>query len=234
MESYGIRGIPLEWFKSYLNNRQVCIANRDTIGNEFISKFYTVNVGVPQGSVLGPLLFLLFINDITALDNNVNFTLFADDSNIALKSSDINDIPNILSSLNSKMLKWSDSNGLKLNVDKTCTVIFKKCTNIELINVELSNSTKFLGVIVDNCLSWNNHVEYVCGKVVKIIPYIRKMKNIMTREHLLMLYNTLIFPHLNYGVITWGHCNADKVERILKLQKWILRIITNKQKTEFM
>ncbi len=232
MESYGIRGIPLEWFKSYLKNRQVCIVNRDSAGNEFISNFYTVNVGVPQGSVLGPLLFLLFINDITTLDHNVNFTLFADDSNIALKSSDINDIPNILSSLNSKMLKWSDSNGLKLNVDKTSTVIFKNYSNTEFLNVELSNSTKFLGVIIDNCLSWKNHVEYVCGKVTKIIPYIRKMKNIMTREHLLMLYNTLIFPHFNYGVTIWGHCSADKVKRLLKLQKWILRIITNKRKTD--
>ena len=119
LEHYGIRGIPLEWFKSYLNNRKQYVS---VCGN--ISETLEITCGVPQGSVLGPLLFLLYINDLQSVSKKLTFFLFADDTNIYYESSDVLEIQKTVNKELKKVRKWLEANRLALNIEKTNFVLF--------------------------------------------------------------------------------------------------------------
>ena len=119
LEHYGIRGIPLEWFKSYLNNRKQYVSVCSNI-----SETLEITRGVPQGSVLGPLLFLLYINDLPLVSKKLTFFLFADDTNIYYEYSDVLEIQKTVNKELKKVRKWLEANRLALNIEKTNFVLF--------------------------------------------------------------------------------------------------------------
>ena len=163
MNTYGIRGNVLNWFSSYLRNRKQTV-----IYNNHESDYKEIKCGIPQGSILGPLLFLIYINDLTNASKMFNSILFADDTSLfhAGKNPDnivkeINDeIPNIIS--------WLNANKLSLNLEKTNFILFspknapKLNTDLLINNTKITevNQTKFLGVIIDNNLNWSAHIRY--------------------------------------------------------------------------
>ena len=170
LEHYVIRGIPLQWFKSYLTDRKQYVS---VCGNT--SEILEIKCGVPQGSVLGPLLFLLYINDLAKVSKKLTFFLFADDRNVYYESSNILDIQKTVNKELRKVRKWLEANRLALSIDKTNFVIFHSPQNIpndQVIikfgrkKVNQETCVKFLGVLLDSSLSWKPHITEL-SKTVK-------------------------------------------------------------------
>ena len=164
LHSYGIRGVALSWFRDYLTNRQQYVVH-----NDLTSDLMTIECGVPQGSILGPLLFLIYINDITNTTSLLSFILFADDTNIFCSHHDLNTLVNTLNQELPKVSTWFKCNKLSLNINKTNFIYFKHNHAINFpynividnISLERKSHTKFLGVLIDENLNWNEHLRHI-------------------------------------------------------------------------
>lgn len=229
MQHYGIRSDALNWFRSYLNNRR-----QYTFVNNCTSTFQPITHGVPQGSTLGPLLFLIFINDLTTVSNLLRFILFADDTNVFCSGDNLPNLCDIVNTELAKISNWLNSNKLSLNISKTHYLIFTRKKNPVNISIylcgdklERCSSTKFLGVIVDEKLCWKEHISYVCKKVSKSIGIISKIKDNLDSKTKILLYYTLVYPYFQYCVTAWGSARPSHLKPLIIKQKAIIRIISN-------
>ena len=231
LSHYGIRGVVLNLFRSYLQNRYQYVAYNDSN-----SPLERIVCGVPQGSVLGPVLFLIYINDIVNSSHIMKFILFADDTNAYHSDSDWSRLVLTLNSELDKLSVWLRSNKLSLNIKKCNYILFghKKVPLCDselhiLINgqkLERVEHTKFLGVIVDSKLTFSNHIQYISLKILKGLGIMCKLRNILPSSVLLTLYYTLIYPYLTYCTIIWGCANMTALHKLVILQKRAIRIIT--------
>lgn len=210
MEYYGIRANGLKLFRSYLSNRTQFV----TYGN-VDSELAPVTSGVPQGSVLGPILFLIYINDLPNILDNADCVLFADDTTTLVKGDE---------TLNKDCIKatknWFCCNKLKLNENKTQNILF---TSSKL--VEKSEPVKLLGITLDASLNWSAHIDSVCSKLSSQIFALNQMRNCLNSNILRTVYFAIIHSHLKYGVILWG--GASCAQKVFILQKTAVRIIVN-------
>ena len=230
LEHYGIRNNMLDWFNSYLTDRKQYVSF-----NGESSEMRSVTCGVPQGSVLGPLLFLVYINDLPNISDKLSFFLFADDTNLYYESNDLKELENTMNKELKKLSLWLNVNRLALNVSKTNFVIFrgyrKPCDhNVTLLinkkAIEQKSYVKYLGVLIDEHLNWKEHICNVTKKISRSVGIICKLRLCMNRSLLRTLYYTLVYSHLNYGIHVWGSaCNTD-LEKILLLQKKAVRAMT--------
>ena len=228
---YGLRGHIYNWIQNYLSNR-VQFVDFDGIN----SCTRSIVCGVPQGSILGPLLFLIYINDLPLQSNLLNTVMFADDSNLFLQGPNVEHIERIFNSELKKIVHWFNVNKLSLNVGKTHCMLFNRRRNlpsnpsIVINNVEIDFvlETKFLGVILRNNLSWDSHINHICNKISKSTGILKKVKFKICKKTLLSLYNSFIFPYLHYCNIIWGNAPQYQLSKILKVQKRAVRIILNK------
>ena len=232
LEHYGITSTTLNWFRSYLEHRKQYV-NFKSANSEATS----VSYGVPQGSILGPLLFLLYINDLPNASSILHSILFADDTNLFFSHSDLTQATDIMNRELYNTTQWLNSNRLSLNVKKTHFMVFKtprKLIDTSNISIQISDesisqtkASKFLGIIIDENLTWKTHMNDIARKVAKNIGIINKVKTIFSERMLLMLYFTMIYPYLSYGNIVWGSTYSSTLQRIFLLQKRIIRIISN-------
>ena len=232
LNSYGIRGTPLDWFCSYLSNRKQ-YTNIDSCS----SSLGTITCGVPQGSLLGPLLFSLYINDICNASSVLSFILFADDTNIFYSSNNTNiqTIVNVLNVELNKVSMWLQANRLSLNLKKCTFMVFsnsKKKLNMSSCQVKINNEpimqvshTKFLGVYIDECLTWKFHIKELENKISKNIGIISRLKHILPSRLLHTLYCSLVLPYLSYCNIIWANTYKSNLDKLMKLQKRAIRII---------
>ena len=219
----------MEWFRNFLTNRSQFV-----FLNGCRSSFAPVPCGVPQGSLLGPLLFITYINDIQMSSDRLSFILFADDSNLFFSHSNPNHLLNTINTELIQVSDWIKANKLSLNVQKTNYMIYSNTIsslpgNIIFDNIAIQkvNSTKFLGVIIDNKLSWKLHIDNICKTVSRNVGVINKLKHFFPTRILFMLYSTLILPYINNGILAWGNANKSDLNRLLLIQKKAIRIVTN-------
>ena len=227
---YGIRGITLDWFTSYLSNRKQFVTL-----NDVNSAHRTISTGVPQGSVLGPLLFILFVNDIVNSSRLLHFILFADDTNLFYSCRNLELLLTTVNLELCKLATWFRANKLSLNVNKTNFIMFGrkrlscghqtvKIDDVLLTQVE---STKFLGVHIDAKTTWKDHIAYISLKISRSLGAINRVKRILPQKILLLLYYTMVYPYLSYCCIVWGCASACNLQSLRILQKRALRIVTN-------
>ena len=170
LEKYGIRGTPLNWFKSYLDGRSL-VAKIQTRPNIITySDKFDISFGTAQGSCLGPLLFLIFINDVHYLDLYSRLILFADDTTLFNSQKCTQYLQYTIDHDLNMLLNWFKANKLSLNLQKTVMMWFgKNSNNVKIkmndITIPTSKYTKFLGVYLDDELTWHIHINYVLDKI---------------------------------------------------------------------
>ena len=203
LEQYGIRGIVLEWFKNYITERYQCVRY-----NNEVSDKTEISCGVPQGSVLGPLLFLIYINDICNGSELISFIPFADDTNLLMSQKNPDTLMIQMNRELELISTWLALNKLSLNLAKTHFILFK--SSRKKLRSELTlkikgqiisqvEYTKFLGLIIDSNLSWKQHINSVA-----------KARHFVTRPFLKSIYYALIYPYIFYGNVVWADTYQSK------------------------
>ncbi|MCP4052884.1 MAG: reverse transcriptase family protein, partial [Mesoflavibacter sp.] len=246
LEKIGIHGLELEWFKNYLNNR-----NQFVYTNGEKSNLLGINKGVPQGSILGPILFLIYINDIKNCTSLMTL-LFADDSNFLISGKDLNEIVEILNIELKNICDWFRCNEMSLNPTKTKFMIFNKredTINWEEIEIKLDfnnenendinkirklgyinqNSdipaVKFLGVYIDSQLNFKYHIEYLRKKISRSMYLINRVKHLLCKKSLETLFHSFINSHLMFCLPAWSCGLESSINPLAVLQKKAIRII---------
>ena len=202
LENYGIRGTSLNWFKSYLCARKQSVK----FGDEQ-STILLLKCGVPQGSILGPLLFLIYINDMINSSKLLKYILFADDSTLYASHSDLNYLVNLINEEIKKVQNWIQANKLTLNIKKTHYIIFARCrkTIPSIPNIKIGDEVlkrvqqiTFLGVTLDSHLDWKSHVQSMVQKIHKQCGILYHTRHKLNLESLKLIYYTLIHPVFTY------------------------------------
>jgi hypothetical protein len=224
---YGIRGIAHDWFKNYLNNRHQFVYLNSTKSSKL-----PITCGVPQGSILGPLLFLLYINDLSTISKGLSFIMFADDTNLFISGTNLSDLAAIANTELASVSTWFSANLLSLNIKKTNYILFgnkkQPDISISISNEKISRvyQTTFLGVIIRDNLKWDAHISSVANKISKTIGVINKIKYALATMHLRLLYSCLVEPYLNYCCIVWASPTKNTyLGMLFRLQKRAVRII---------
>ena len=231
LQYYGIRGLANDWIKSYLSNRSQYVYYNNTSSTKL-----SITCGVHQGSILGPLLFLLYINDIANVSDIIFSLLFADDTSVFIQGDQLDDIANKMNIELKKLVAWLNTNKLSLNIDKTQYMIFStynrkliKPTKLEINDnaIKQVSSTTFIGVTIDNKLNWAEHINRVKCKISKGVGIINKAKRFLTRPCLVTLYYSFVFPHLTYCIEVWGGAFDSYCSSIIKVQQKAVRMLVS-------
>ena len=235
LSMYGVRGIPLLWFKNYLSGRLQYVSFNKTLSDPL-----PIHCGIPQGSILGPLLYIIYVNDFCYCSNAFKYILFADDTTLLISHENIVHLSYLISSELDNVSKWFDNNRLVINVEKSNYMYFhnkRKAIPIELNDnfpVKLKNYVlkrlevvQFLGCSIDQYVTWVNHIQSVSSKISKSIGILSKLRHILPKRIMILLYNTLILPHLTYCNSVWGNTYKSRLQGIYKLQKRVVRLCTH-------
>ena len=230
LEHYGVRGLANDWFKSYLSDRKQFVSI-----NSHDSNLASVLYGVPQGSVLGPLLFLIYINDLNQAIKFCKVQHFADDTNLLHPSKSITKLNKYVNLDTKNLTVWLNANEISLNVQKTELVIFKHQRKkidsefkIKLSRKRLypTDSVKYLGVRIDENLNWKHHVSDIAIKLNRSNALLLKIRNFVNVKTLKTIYYTIFDSHISYANVIWAQ-NPNAVNRVSVLQKKALRIISS-------
>ena len=233
LHNYGIRGAALRWIQSYLTGRQ-----QQVIIKNNVSELFPTYSGVPQGSNLGPLLFLIFINNLAAMLRFVKIVLFADDAKIFMPINSPLDFGKMQRDIDT-IATWGESNGIRLNISKCNIVTFTRTRNPTnyhyLLNDELvnrENSVRDLGVIMDSKLDFKDHLDTICTNAMRTLGLVKKMTyDFRDCSAIIHLYKTLVVPKLMYASTVWSPHAAVDVDRIESVQHVFLRYLAYKSGT---
>ena len=228
LNHYGIRGNALDWFESYLSDRSQFVTYNGTKSSK-----KSIKCGVPQGSILGPLLFLVYINDLSNVCKHTMAILFADDTNLFKKGKNIEIMQREVHEELQNIAVWLQVNKLSLHIKKTHFMLF--CNkNVSRPDIELcisgqaiseTRKTKFLGVIIDNKLNWKDHIMYISGKIARGIGILTKARKLLNRETLVSIYYSFIYPHMTYCNRVWASTYETNLHKLIILQKRAVRMI---------
>lgn len=232
LESYGIRGHALDWIRTYLGGRvqrvEINKINKLSELTTYTSNYEEIGIGVPQGSILGPLLFILYINDIPST-THYPMTLFADDISIIINKTKNVDYENEINLTIKKIINWLTYNNLCANVTKTKYIQFYNknatppCLSVTYNNEQIVevNKAKFLGIDLDSNLTWKEHVDVVCERINRFTYALYRLTTICNQKTALMAYHGYVCSALRYGLVLWG--NSVDLNRAFLIQKKCLR-----------
>ncbi|KYB24638.1 putative RNA-directed DNA polymerase from transposon BS-like Protein [Tribolium castaneum] len=236
----GVRGIALELFRSYLSDRSQRVRftyNSNGAILNVLSEPITISKGVPQGSILGPLLFVLYVNNLKESLNKYSPCQFADDTSCIAIGKDLHTTSAEASDAISKMYKYCEAQFLELNMNKTLVVQYRNGPMSSSIyiklgtkSVPLADEVKFLGLYIDKALKFNAHSNYVCRKLAKYSYIIRNLRTSVSIDTLKMFYFAYVHSTLSYGLIFWGSSTSSKEAFVL--QKRIIRCMLFKKPHE--
>ena len=237
LEKYGVTGSENAWFASYLcNRRQLCRVNGVSSGLD------DINCGVPQGSCLGPLLFMIYINDLPFSLQSCQVTMYADDTTLSHSSKNITDLNENLNRDLCNLKQWLQGNKLSLNLIKTQAMVVGSRPNLKKISdkklqpptfviddsqIEIVEKAKYLGVQLDQHLVWDEHARYVCTKVSRALGFLKYAKKLLPQETLSHIYRGIVEPYFRYCSSVWGSCGETRLLTLQKLQNRAARIVTN-------
>lgn len=237
LDHYGIRGKELGILKSYLGNRsQVC----EVSGAK--SEPLIIKIGIPQGSILGPLLFLIYINDLSGcINDDVEIVMFADDISFIISLKDIASLKKRMEDTLRQLNTWFETNNLLLNVNKTNIMHFALGSHrranetfvtktIQEQSLNVVSEIIFLGLIFDNQLNWKAHIDRLAGKLSSACYAIKKIRELCGFDAAKAVYFAYFDSLMSYGLILWG--TAAEVNRIFTLQKRAVRCVLNMKNTD--
>ena len=227
LKQYGISNDLLAFLTNYLSNRK-----QSVVLNDSISSNLPLTAGVPQGSVLGPLLFLIYVNDIS--EHLLSLTrLFADDSSLFVSATNINDIEGILNHDLAIITNWAKMWLVKFNPSKTEAILFSYISSeffpnivFDGVNVKFVKCHKHLGLTFSDNMKWDTHIETILKSASKIIGIMRKLKYNFTRKALNQIYLSYVRPLLEYSCVVWDGCTIDQSHSLEKLQHEAAPIVT--------
>ena len=226
---YGIRGIANDWFRSFLTDRQQFV---NVLGQN--SKYKKITCGVPQGSTLGPLLFLIYINDLHNAFDKCLIHHFADDTNLIFDNKKIEVIEEVMNNELKFLVEWLRANKLSLNESKTELILFRPMhKKSQYLNVRLNNfvlkpckSVVYLGVTIDEVLSWNKQIEILCSKLSRTIGILSKLRYYVPHKTCITIYYSLFQSYILYGCLCWSFTAQYNIDKIFLLQKKCIRLIS--------
>ena len=230
LDMYGVRGLPLEWIRSFLTDRESY-----AFVNSAASEIKTNSLGLPQGSIISPLLFLIYINDLPCVTNKLHCTLFADDTTFSFAHHDSNALTSTLNSELSNVTDWLHSNRLTLNIPKTELLLHSNrrqafTNQVVLLNgqdIPFSNCSTFLGTIIDENLNFSPHIGHILQKISRNSGILYRIKDQLTTAVRINFYYSFIFPYLTYSVIVWGSTFDTHLKPLVTAQKRVIRTIAN-------
>ena len=231
---YGIRGVAYEWYKSYLTNRQMRVkCNISSSGKTEYSNYMKVTYGTPQGSCLGPLIFLIFTNDLYRHLVYSSAILIADDTTLHKTHRNLTYLQWCIEDDLNTLSDWFAANKLTLNLEKTVCMLFQKDNQKKEIMLKVKNmtipskpETRFLGMWLDQALTWHYHVQKLILKIKRNTYLLNNGKHLMDLETKKLVYHAHIASHIQYGLLLWGNnAKREHLNKINKLQSKCLQLI---------
>ena len=228
MRNYGIDGLEHQWFSSYLDNRRQFCKVYGICSNP-----PEISIGVPQGSCLGRLLFLIYINDLPFALKHAKATMYQDEIAILFSSNNIEEIDAVVNAELTCLVKWLQGNRLSLNVVKTQAMIIGSWQKLRKIDtpmvpiphfqvngndINLVKETNYLGLMIDDNLKWESNVECTQKKISRAIGLLKYTKHYVQEDTLRNMYLSIVRPHFSYCCSVWGCCRATKLKMLQKLQ----------------
>ena len=230
LSHYGIRGHSNDFFRTYLTNRRQFTSIN---GKKSESRYQ--RCGVPQGSVLGPLFFLIYINDIQHVIDHESLRLFADDTGVFQYDKNLNRLINTVKTNFTKLLEWFKCNKLTINHTKSNFSIYhtknrnvpNDITRIQIgdIDIKRENSVKYIGLTIDEELNWKKHIDILIKSLVKYFGLFNNIKYFVTEKLARQLYYAFIYSRIKYGIEVYGSCSLNLKKKIQVIQNKLLKLI---------
>ena len=232
LKLYGVCKSSLNWFSSYLKERK-----QKTFANGVLSDSCTIKCGIPQGSILGPLLFLVYINDLPSCDLYSKVRMFADDTSLTIASDNTNILEQKMNHDIFEIQMWLKANKLSLNVVKTKYMIIASQNKIRQLEhqfqIEVNQQPlkrekgyKYLGIEIDESLTWKDYINRISKKISAAIGGLKRVRHLVPFGTLLTMYDSLVLPYFDYCSAVWGHCCKGLSDKLQKLQNRAARVVT--------